>query len=241
MSLGSTIGKARVSAGLSIDQLAELTSIRPRMLVEMENDEFLHCGGETYARGHLRNIARKLNVDPRIFLTLYDEEQMADNRLLQDKLIENSAMAAPKDAPKISWKVLAIISIISVAIVGFAQIIITNTRAPSKVAATAQATPSPSQSVAPPAPAQTFSSGEGVSVVIEAARAKSWLLVSDASGSVLFSGQISTGAIKTFTSSQRLIIKVGNAGGVDFLVNGKKIDPIGADGEVVTVSYGVGS
>ncbi len=241
MSLGSVIGKARVSAGLSIDQLGELTSIRPRMLVEMENDNFFHCGGETYARGHLRNIARKLNVDPLIFLTLYDEEQMEGNRLLQGKLIENSAKRAPKGAPKISWKVLVVISIISVTIVGFAQIIITNTRAPDKVTATAKATPSPNQSVAPPAPAQTVSSGEGVSVTIEATRAKSWLLVSDASGNVLFSGQISRGAIKTFTSSQRLLIKVGNAGGVDFLVNGKKIDPIGIDGEVVTVSYGVSS
>ncbi len=235
MSLGSVIGKARIAAGLSIDQLAELTSIRPRMLVEMENDDFFHCGGETYARGHLRNIARKLKVDPSIFLTLYDEEQMADTRLLQVKLIENSVTNAPKSATRISWKVLAGISIISLAIVGIAQIIITNTRTPNKVEVTAAPTPTPTPS------ASTISTGEGVTVVISASRAKSWVSVSDASGNVLFTGQISTGVVKTFKSSERLDIKVGNAGGVDFLVNGKKIDPIGRDGEVVTVSYGASS
>jgi len=235
MSLGNVIGKARAAAGLSIDQLAELTSIRPRMLSEMENDDFFHCGGETYARGHLRNIARKLNVDPSIFLTLYDEEQMADTQRLQVELLENSVMNAPKDATRISWKVLAGISIISLAIVGIAQILVTNNRTPNKVAATVASTPTPTPS------ASTILTGEGVTVVISAARAKSWVSVSDAAGSVLFTGQISTGVVKTFTSSQRLLIKVGNAGGIDLQVNGKKIDPIGRDGEVVTVLYGVSS
>ncbi|MEI6552857.1 MAG: RodZ domain-containing protein [Actinomycetes bacterium] len=36
-------------------------------------------------------------------------------------------------------------------------------------------------------------------------------------------------------------MKVGNAGGVDLTVNGKKVTSIGADGEVVSVSYGVDS
>jgi hypothetical protein len=38
-----------------------------------------------------------------------------------------------------------------------------------------------------------------------------------------------------------LNIKIGNAGGVDLVVNGKKIDSVGADGEVVSLSYGVDS
>jgi hypothetical protein len=38
-----------------------------------------------------------------------------------------------------------------------------------------------------------------------------------------------------------LNFKIGNAGGVDLVVNGKKVDSIGADGEVVSVSYGLDS
>jgi cytoskeleton protein RodZ len=67
MSLGSMITKARKDAGLSIDDLSAATNIRGPLLRQIESDNFTQCGGETYARGHLRNIAVKLNVDPQIF------------------------------------------------------------------------------------------------------------------------------------------------------------------------------
>jgi hypothetical protein len=78
-------------------------------------------------------------------------------------------------------------------------------------------------------------------VVISATRGKSWLFVSDDQGRTLFSGQISKGVTKTFSTDVSLNLKVGNAGGVDLTVNGKKVDSIGSDGEVVSVSYGVDS
>jgi cytoskeleton protein RodZ len=70
MSLGSMISKARKDAGLSIDDLSAATNIRGTLLREMEANNFSQCGGETYARGHLRNIAIKLNADPQIFYLL---------------------------------------------------------------------------------------------------------------------------------------------------------------------------
>jgi hypothetical protein len=108
--------------------------------------------------------------------------------------------------------------------------------ATSTAVATTSATPKAS-----PSEEATVSTGTGVEVVITAARAKSWLFVSDATGRTLFSGQISTGITKTFTSDATLNFKIGNAGGVDLVVNGKKVYSIGADGEVVSVSYGLDS
>ena len=67
MSLGSSLQQVRKSAGMSLDDLAERTSIRPSLLREFENNNFSKCGGETYARGHLRNLAHALGVDPNIF------------------------------------------------------------------------------------------------------------------------------------------------------------------------------
>ncbi|CAB4602780.1 unannotated protein [freshwater metagenome] len=52
---------------------------------------------------------------------------------------------------------------------------------------------------------------------------------------------MSMGATKTFTSDTRLDLKVGNAGGVDLEVNGKKLSSIGPNGAVVSVSYGANS
>jgi cytoskeletal protein RodZ len=247
MSLGSMISKARKDAGLSIDDLSAATNIRGTLLREMEANNFSQCGGETYARGHLRNIAIKLKVDPQIFLTAFEDEQMHVDRSMQDLLVENNVMREPKEVRKVSWKVLVTISVASLFVVGLAQIIVSNNSTPDIPVAIEE---SPTASASPEAAATeetlptdeaTISTGQGVEVIVTASRARSWLFVSDSAGRVLFSGQISTGVTKTFSSDLTLNLKIGNAGGVDLSVNGKKIDSVGVDGQVVSVSYGVDS
>ena len=243
MSLGSMITKARKDAGLSIDDLSAATNIRGPLLRQMESDNFSQCGGETYARGHLRNIATKLNVDPLLFLSAFEDEQMHVDRSMQDLLVENSVMREPGESRKVSWKVLSAISISTLLIAGLVQILVTNNSSPD-IPVALEETTQPSASAEPttePADDSVVSTGEGVEVIITATRARSWLFVSDSSGRTLFSGHISRGISKTFTTSEQLNLKVGNAGGVDLTVNGKKLDPVGVDGQVVSVSYGVDS
>ena len=249
MSLGSMITKARKDAGLSIDDLSAATNIRVPLIRQMESDNFSQCGGETYARGHIRNIATKLKIDPQIFLTAFEDEQMHVDRSMQDLLVENSVMREPSEARKVSWKVLVTISISTLVIAGLAQIIVSNNSATDIPVAleettepSAQPTAEPTEVVEQePTDEATISTGVGAEVVITATRAKSWLFVSDANGRVLFSGQISRGVTKTFTSGEQLNLKVGNAGGVDLSVNGTQVDQLGIDGQVVSVSYGVDS
>ena len=251
MSLGSMITKARKDAGLSIDDLSAATNIRGPLLRQMESDNFSQCGGETYARGHIRNIATKLNIDPQIFLTAFEDEQLHVDRSMQDLLVETSVMREPGEVKKVSWKVLVTISVSTLFIAGLVQIVTSNDSTPDIPVATEESL-QPSASTEPtpestevveavPTEEATISTGVGVEVVITATRAKSWLFVSDASGRVLFSGQISKGVTKTFTSGEQLNLKVGNAGGVDLSVNGTQVDQLGIDGQVVSVSYGVDS
>lgn len=249
MSLGTMITKARKDAGLSIEELSAATNIRGPLLRQMESDNFSQCGGETYARGHIRNIATKLNVDPQLFLTAFEDEQLHIDRSMQDLLVENSVMREPTEGRKLSWKVLVTISISTLFVAGLAQIIVSNNSTTDIPVAleessqpSAQPTAEPTKVVEQvPTDEATISTGVGVEVVITATRAKSWLFVSDANGRVLFSGQISRGVTKTFTSGEQINLKVGNAGGVDLSVNGKQVDQLGIDGQVVSVSYGVDS
>lgn len=246
MSLGSLIAKARKDAGLSLEDLAAKTNIRMSVLSEIEKDNYSQCGGETYARGHVRNIASILNADQKEFIRLYEEEQGGETRSMKDLLIENSVMPLPAEVRKVSWKVLVIISVASLFVVGIAQVVISNINTNDVLSANPSASASPSETAAQspsaePSTQSTFSTGSGVEVIIEAVRAKSWLFVSDATGRILFSGQVSPGAVKTFSSDSQLNLKVGNAGGVDLKVNGKKVQALGVDGEVVSVSYGVDS
>ena len=255
MSLGSVIRQARIDAGLSIDDLSERTSIRAGLLKEIESDDFTKCGGETYARGHLRNIAPLIKMDSQLLLELYENEQSSQPRRIQEMLAENNVMTNPIDKKTISWKTLAGISLSTLALLAAVQIIISNSKTTTvtnpEVVASESATPQPSvTSEAEPTPAatstpsvvrDTYSSGTGVSVSVTAVRANSWLFVSDSNGTTLYSGQVRNGQKLNFSATTRISLKVGNAGAVDVSVNGKAAQQIGDEGEVVTVSYGVTS
>ena len=255
MSLGSVIRQARIDAGLSVDDLSERTSIRAGLLKEIESDDFTKCGGETYARGHLRNIAPHIKMDSQLLLELYENEQSMQPRRIQEMLAETNVMTNPVDKKSISWKTLAGISLSTLALLAAVQIIISNSKTttvvgPETVASesatpqssmTPEAQPTQTSPTTPTVVRDTYSSGTGVSVSVNAVRGNSWLFVSDSNGTTLFSGQIRNAQKLNFSATTRISLKVGNAGAVEVSVNGKAAQQIGGDGEVVSLTYGVTS
>ncbi len=71
--IGPLVAAARNRARLSIDTLSERTRIRPHVLECIEVDDFEACGGDFYARGHLRTLARIFGLDAQQLLDLYDD------------------------------------------------------------------------------------------------------------------------------------------------------------------------
>ena len=65
--------------------------------------------------------------------------------------------------------------------------------------------------------------------------------MSDAAGITLYSGRATQGETFLFSSTETVNLRIGNAGAVKLTVNGKEVPPIGVDGEVVNLSYGVNS
>ena len=64
MSIGDTLAEARRQAGLTITQVSQQTRIRESIIRGIEQGDFTTCGGDFYARGHIRSIA--LMIDSRI-------------------------------------------------------------------------------------------------------------------------------------------------------------------------------
>lgn len=71
--IGPEIQAARDRLRLTIDQVSERTRIRPHVIESIEVDDFAPCGGDFYARGHLRTIARVLGIDAAPLVAAYDE------------------------------------------------------------------------------------------------------------------------------------------------------------------------
>jgi cytoskeletal protein RodZ len=240
MSLGALITKSRTDARLSIEDLAKLTNIPATLLRDMENDNFKKCGGETYARGHLRNMAAKLGVEERIFLDLFETEVTAPAKPIRELLNENNVTMPYQEPKRISWKVLAAGSAAALVLFAGAQIIFSNMDSSSdpEIIATTSATPSnsASESAAPNVAASPEIVG-GVNVELVASRGTTWLYATNENGEVLFSGQVRQGATKTFNAAKQVNLRVGNAGGVDISVNGKDVGSVGANREVVNLTY----
>jgi len=240
MSLGALITKSRTDARLSIEDLAKLTNIPATLLRDMENDNFKKCGGETYARGHLRNMAAKLGVEERIFLDLFETEVTAPAKPIRELLNENNVTMPYQEPKRISWKVLAAGSAAALVLFAGTQIIFSNMDSSSdpEIIATTSATPSnsASESAAPNVAASPEIVG-GVNVELVASRGTTWLYATNENGEVLFSGQVRQGATKTFNAAKQVNLRVGNAGGVDISVNGKDVGSVGANREVVNLTY----
>ena len=248
MSLGALIVKTRTDARLSIEDLSKLTNIPVTLLRDMENNNFAKCGGETYARGHLRNIATKVGIDERIFLDLFESEVTAPAKPIRELLNENNVTMPYQEPKRISWKILAAGSAAALILFAGAQIFFLDSENPAEleVITTASATPSEpaAESVVPSTTASpettstsTVSGPAGVNIELVASRGTTWLYATNEDGKVLFSGMIRKGNSKNFIQPEQVNLRVGNAGGVDISVNGKNVGSIGANGEVVNLTY----
>ena len=242
MTLGSTIRDAREAARLSIESLSESTSIRMGLLNEMENNNFSHCGGDTYARGHLRNIAARVGINPQVFLDLYNEEHSTEHRAIQDLLVENNVMQVPREEKTLSWKVPAIISIAVLVVIGFVQIVISNQSSDTPVitqpTVAASANPTPATSQVPAAqvsPSITPQSGP-IILTIAATRGNSYIdIVVD--GKHVSKGSFFQGDSKTFQGNTAISIYLSNPAGLDLTLNGKQLPPLGGQNEEVRRTF----
>lgn len=63
-SIGTALKKARIAAGLTVDEVSSTTRVRIPIVHAIESDDFTRCGGDVYARGHIRTLARAVRLDP---------------------------------------------------------------------------------------------------------------------------------------------------------------------------------
>jgi cytoskeletal protein RodZ len=245
MTTGSELRDRRESAGLSIEQLASLTSIRLGLIIEMENNKFVHCGGDTYARGHLKNIAMRLGLEPNHFVEMYNAEHSMDQRAIHDLLVENNVSAIPREEKTMSWKIPAIVSVIVLLIIASVQIVMSNQESEVKApVVTESATPTPvvepTKSATPTAiaePTETVADAAGpVTLTLSAARGNSFINVVVDGKSVL-KGSIFQGDEQTYKGESSISLYLSNPAGVDVTHNGKLLAPLGGQNQEVRRTF----
>ena len=75
LTVGQTVARARADAGMTVAQVADATRIRATLVHAIEKDDFRLCGGDVYARGHLKSIATAVGLEPAGLLARFDRQE----------------------------------------------------------------------------------------------------------------------------------------------------------------------
>ena len=242
MTLGEFLQKAREDAGISIEELAHIVNLRPGLIRAMESNDFLPCGGDTYARGHIRNISQATGSNAKELLAMYDAEHSVDSRSIHSQLVDNNAAAIRSENRKLSWKVLVGASLSVVVLIGVAQFALsaiesepaTTSMVVEEVEPSQTPTPSPTPSAAPTATTSTMT-GE-LTLSISATRGNSNIDIVIGGVSV-YKGPLFQGESKTFVGENSISIYAGNAGDLDLTLNGEKLAPLGERNQEIRKTF----
>ena len=242
MTLGEFLQKAREDAGLSVDELAHIVNLRPGLIRSIESNDFLPCGGDTYARGHIRNISQIVGSNTQELLSMYEAEHSVDSRSIHSQLVDNNAAAMRRENRKLSWKVLLGASLSIVLLIGIAQFAIsavnsepaTTSMVTDEPTPSQTPTPSPTASAAPTATSSTANNELTLSIAATRGNSNIDVVIG---GVHVYKGPLFQGESKSFVGETSISIFLGNAGDLDLTLNGKKLAPLGERNQEIRKTF----
>jgi cytoskeleton protein RodZ len=246
-SVGRALAQARLASGLTVDEVSAVTRVRVPIVQSIEQDDFSRCGGDVYARGHIRTLARAVGLDPEPLIEQYAAEHEAEALPVKVAPVYEAERIRSVEPRRPNWTAAMIAAI--VAVVGFTGFTVfsgggssTAKSATSSPTATTASPTWPPQGNEVPKPQPSSSAIAAappgkVTVKVSAEGGTSWIQATDSNGKMLFQDSLRKGQSKTWTDDKKIKLIVGNAGAVQMFVNGKDLGPAGSDGQVVRLTY----
>ena len=250
-SVGTALRQARIAAGLTVDDVSTATRVRIAIVHAIEADDFAPCGGDVYARGHIRTLAKAVHVDPAPLLAQYDAAHGGRPAPTPAApLFEAERIRPERRGPNWTAAMVAAIVVV-VGFVGFTAVKggsgdsdgKTQVAEGSTATTSAPAKPTPKsskpadQKPAPSDSAIAAAPQDKVTVQVSAANGRSWISAKDHNGRMLFDGLLKKGESKTFQDSTKINLILGDAGAIQLYVNGKKIEDQFQPGAVERLTY----
>ena len=245
MSIGDTLAEARRQAGLTVTQVSQRTCIRETIIRGIERGDYSACGGDFYARGHIRSIARAVGADPEPLIREYDQTQGAPRAISAADVFEPATPIKIKDRRRPNWSMAMVIAL--ALLVGFVVYHVVSSSSAAKPAAsssrsghTGGTTSTSGGHRTAPQPTNTTSPVLTNAVVIHLTASENcWVDLTTTSGHQIYSGVVKAGSFMHWTEKQAVDLMLGNPGGVALTVNGKNPVPAGSTNPV-TLSLGPG-
>jgi transcriptional regulator with XRE-family HTH domain len=245
MSIGEALAEARRQAGLTISQVSQRTRIREGIVRGIERDDYSACGGDFYARGHIRSIARVVGADPGPLIAEYDATRRAPSSVSAADAFRPVTPIKLREPRRLHWA--AALGLALVIVGGFAAYhFLSGTRhtpgaAPPAAARTGVATHRHAGHARPhPAPRPTPAAAPYArAVVIQLAAIEDcWVEFTTPGGGYLSQSYVDGGTSQTWTFGYAVDMRLGNPGGIKLTVDGKNPLPPGTT-DPITLTLGL--
>ena len=239
MSIGDALAQARGQAGLTLAQVSQRTRIRETIVRGIEHDDFSACGGDFYARGHIRSIARVVGVDSEPLIHEYDTTHGAPEAIRAADVFEPATPIKLKERRGPNWTLVMIIVLALVVGYGVYRAVAALASPHHAVAAShsGRRSPAPPTHSATPTPTSSPTHASHTVVIRLTAIEDCWVEFTTPSGTPLSQYLVVGGSSKTWRFRHAVTMQIGNPAGIMLTVNGKNLGSPGSAGPV-TLSLG---
>ena len=235
--IGPELTAARTRLGLSVDELADRTRIRPHVIESIEVDDFDPCGGDFYARGHLRTLARVLGKDPAPLLEALEERYATApinaRRVFEAELATGMRGSMRSTAAGPNWGLLIGVVLCLILVWGVIRFfsaepaeLVQNPAPVLNGSAGLGTDPRPGA----PGPGSSAASAEPLPVTLDAAYGGSRVVVRNGSGRIIFSGELAAGELERVVVAPPVRVFATDAGAIEVSVDGNEKRVLGVLG-----------
>jgi len=244
VSVGQDLARAREERGMSVEDVSTVTRIRSTLIRAIENDDFAPCGGNVYARGHLRSIARAIGIDPEPLIAEFDRAHV-------EEPVHVAAVAAQPAEPDIAaraerkrpnWSAAMAAALVAIIVLAAYGLIHNNnpshtTAQTSPPAPVKSSTPTPSRAPATPPPSAVAQvPTTGATALVRVTNGRTWLQAETLAGRLLFQGLLNPGQSKVFRDPKGLRLVIGNAPAVELVADNHDFGTPQSSGNVAHVT-----
>jgi cytoskeletal protein RodZ len=238
VSIGDTLAETRRQAGLTVTQVSQRTCIRETIIRGIERGDYSACGGDFYARGHIRSVARAVGADPEPLVREYDQTQGAPEAITAADVFEPATPIKIRERRRPNWSAAMVAAL--ALLVSFVVYHLVSSSSKASPASSGVAGQTGTHATHPKAAVSPVAQTPANEVVIRlAASANCWVQLTTATGQQIYQGVVLAGSSMHWIERQAVSLFLGNPGGVSLTVNGRNPVPVGQRNPV-TLSLGPG-
>lgn len=234
VTVGQELRQAREAAGLSVQDVADRTKVRPGLLALIEADDHDRLPALTYSIGFVKAYARTVGLDPIAAGERYRQESQKGDpvpTMVDMQPLDSRRMPSKRLVAAVSGLLMLVLGLFWAWGAGW----LTPAAPPAPVVADAATN-------MPAAPEDDFADAnaampapvDALAQVTLTAKTEAWVKISDAvSGETFFMGTMTPAQMLSLPPGKPWVLRTGRAGALEVKVGDKAIPPLGGEAETV--------